>query len=288
MISQPYPTDRNGRAGIRHTNTCDLFGPGPPPKAGFLLRCLTMSYDNQGPYGPQPGQGQPGGYPQQGGSGYGQQPQQGGYGQQPPPQYGQQPPQYGQQPPPGYGQQQPYGQQQGYGQQPGGYPPPTPSGGGMGGGLAPFAPAAIAGVIASVIVAIGSCLAWIGAEGKGDPVKGLEGDGKWTLAAGLIAVVLFGVGVAMRKAQVAAGAGVAGVVALGFAIWNIADKTRLPIQEADLSGARADQAKKLLEHMDLKAEFGLWMVLIGAVVAIGAAVFILMSANRTQSGPYGR
>ncbi|WP_406296097.1 hypothetical protein OG948_11980 [Embleya sp. NBC_00888] len=248
-----------------------------------------MSYDNQGPYGPQPGQGQPGGYPQQGGSGYGQQPQQGGYGQQPPPQYGQQPPQYGQQPPPGYGQQQPYGQQQGYGQQPGGYPPPTPSGGGMGGGgLPPFAPAAIAGVIASVIVAIGSCLAWIGPEGKGDPIKGLEGDGKWTLAAGLIAVVLFGVGVAMRKAQIAAGAGVAGIVALGFAIWNIADKTRLPLQEADLSGAQADRAKKILENLDLTAEFGLWMVLIGAVLAIGAAVFILMSANRTQSGPYGR
>ncbi|WP_329202715.1 hypothetical protein [Streptomyces sp. NBC_01435] len=99
-----------------------------------------MSYNQPGPYGGQPPQGQPGPYggPPQGQPGpYGQQPQgqPGPYGQQPGP-YGQQPPQG--QPGYGYPQQAPQGvppQQQpqpGYGypqaQQPGPYgqQPPTP------------------------------------------------------------------------------------------------------------------------------------------------------------------
>ncbi|MFJ4501338.1 hypothetical protein [Streptomyces sp. NPDC088864] len=97
-----------------------------------------MSYNQPGPYGGQPPQGQPGPYGQQPGP-YGGQPPQGqpGYGypqqapqgvppQQPPqPGYGyppaQQPGPYGQQPPtpPPYGQQ-PYGQQPGF-------PPPAPA-----------------------------------------------------------------------------------------------------------------------------------------------------------------
>ncbi|MFE3201062.1 hypothetical protein [Embleya sp. NPDC059237] len=244
-----------------------------------------MSDYNQGPYGPQPGQGGPGGYPQQGGPGYGQQPQQGGYGQQPPPpQYGQQPPQYGQQPP-AYGQPPTP-----YGQQPGGYPPPAPGGGGMGGGLPSFGPGAIAGAIGAVIVVIGSCLAWIGADGKSDAIKGLDGDGKWTLAAGIVAVLLFVAGIATRKAVAAAGAGIPALVALGFAVWNVADKYRLPMQKDDVPSDKKDRYKQLLEHsgITLKVEAGLWMALAGAVIAIAAAAFVLITSKRNQSGPYGR
>ncbi|MFB8090103.1 hypothetical protein [Streptomyces sp. NPDC055992] len=97
-----------------------------------------MSYNQPGPYGGQPPQGQPGPYGQQPGP-YGGQPPQGqpGYGypqqapqgvppqQQPQPGYGyppaQQPGPYGQQPP-----TPPYGGQQAYGQQPG-FPPPAPA-----------------------------------------------------------------------------------------------------------------------------------------------------------------
>ncbi|TRV72319.1 hypothetical protein FKN01_30375 [Streptomyces sp. 130] len=96
-----------------------------------------MSYNQPGPYGGQPPQGQPGPYGQQPGP-YGGQPPQGqpGYGypqqapqgvppqQQPQPGYGypqaQQPGPYGQQPP-----TPPYGGQPVYGQQPG-FPPPAP------------------------------------------------------------------------------------------------------------------------------------------------------------------
>ncbi|MEW1891450.1 MULTISPECIES: hypothetical protein [unclassified Streptomyces] len=96
-----------------------------------------MSYNQPGPYGGQPPQGQPGPYGQQPGP-YGGQPPQGqpGYGypqqapqgvppqQQPQPGYGypqaQQPGPYGQQPP-----TPPYGGQPAYGQQPG-FPPPAP------------------------------------------------------------------------------------------------------------------------------------------------------------------
>ncbi|MEV5602088.1 hypothetical protein AB0L33_11680 [Streptomyces sp. NPDC052299] len=97
-----------------------------------------MSYNQPGPYGGQPPQGQPGPYGQQPGP-YGGQPPQGqpGYGypqqapqgvppqQQPQPGYGypqaQQPGPYGQQPP-----TPPYGGQPAYGQQPG-FPPPAPA-----------------------------------------------------------------------------------------------------------------------------------------------------------------
>ncbi|MGQ4484897.1 hypothetical protein ACN6LM_005875 [Streptomyces sp. SAS_281] len=98
-----------------------------------------MSYNQPGPYGGQPPQGQPGPYGQQPGP-YGGQPPQGqpgyGYPQQAPqgvppqqqpaqPGYGypqaQQPGPYGQQPP-----TPPYGGQPAYGQQPG-FPPPAPA-----------------------------------------------------------------------------------------------------------------------------------------------------------------
>ncbi|MYS87254.1 Trp biosynthesis-associated membrane protein [Embleya scabrispora] len=240
-----------------------------------------MSYDNQGPYGPQPGQGQPGGYPQQGGP---------GYGQQPPQQYGQQPPQYGQQPPPGYGQQpNPYGPQPGYGQQPGGYPPPTPSGGGMGGGLAPFAPGAIAGAIGALLVVIGSCLVWVKLENRGESetYKGLDGDGVFTLIAGILVVALFAAGVLLRKAPLAAVAGVPALVALGFAIWNVADKTRVIMDKEDVASSRKDQVEKVVEQFG-STGFGLWMVLAGAVIALAAAAFVLLTAKRNQPSPYGR
>ncbi|MGQ7749410.1 hypothetical protein ACUN29_13035 [Streptomyces sp. WC2508] len=114
-----------------------------------------MSYNQPGPYGGQPPQGQPGPYggPPQG--------QPGPYGQQPGP-YGQQPPQG--QPGYGYPQQAPQGvppQQQGYGypqaQQPGPYgqQPPTPPYGGpqQPYGMPPEAPKKKTGLIVGAAVA---------------------------------------------------------------------------------------------------------------------------------------
>jgi len=158
----------------------------------------------------------------------------------------------------------------------------------MGGGLPAFGGAAIAGAIAALLIAIGSCLAWIGAEGEGDPIKGLDGDGKWTLAVGIVALVLFVLGVALRKSVVAGSAVAPAAIALAFAIWNIADKTRLPIDKAGVSSGEEDMYKEAMESIGLQAEFGLWMVLVGAVAAIAAAVFILATANRNQPRPYGR
>ncbi|MGC0414617.1 Trp biosynthesis-associated membrane protein [Embleya sp. AB8] len=254
-----------------------------------------MSYDNQGPYGPQPGQGRPGGYPQQGGPGYGQ-PQPGGYGQQPPPppQYGQQPPQqYGQQPPPVYGQQQPgpYGvpPQPGYGPQPGGYPPPMPGGGGVGGGLPSFGPAAIAGAIAAVLIIVGSCLPWlkIDANGESGTYKGLGGDGVYTLIAGIVVLALFAAGILLRKAPLAAAGAVPAVVAIGLAAWNLAEPSRLPIKKDNIPSRAHELVKKTIDHYG-STGIGLWLLLVGAVVALGAAVFVLVTAKRNTPAPYGR
>ncbi|MFI1579557.1 hypothetical protein [Embleya sp. NPDC020630] len=243
-----------------------------------------MSDYNQGPYGPQPGQGGPGGYPQQGGPGYGQQPQQGGYGQQPPPpQYGQQPPQYGQQPP-AYGQPP-----NPYGQQPGGYPPPAPGGGGMGGGLPSFGPGAIAGAIAAVLIIVGSCLPWlkIDADGRTGTYKGLGGDGVYTLIAGIVVLALFGAAILVRKATIAAAAAVPAVVALGLAAWNLAEPSRLPIKKDNIPSRAHELVKKTIDEYG-STGIGLWLLLVGAVVALGAAVFILVTAKRNTPAPYGR
>ncbi|MEU9461467.1 hypothetical protein ACIQCQ_26355 [Streptomyces sp. NPDC088394] len=158
-----------------------------------------MSYNQPGPYGGQPPQGQPGPYggPPQGQPGpYGQQPQgqPGAYGQQPP--QGQPGP-YGQQPPqgqPGYGypQQAPQGvpPQQGYGypqaQQPGPYgqqPPTPPYGGQPAYGTMPMPPAEpkkktgliIGGVIVALAVIGGGVYFLTGGGG------GLSDDGPHTL-----------------------------------------------------------------------------------------------------------
>ncbi|MGW1187267.1 hypothetical protein [Streptomyces sp. NPDC002559] len=117
-----------------------------------------MSYNQPGPYGGQPPQGQPGPY---GGQPQGQP---GPYGQQPGP-YGQQPPQG--QPGYGYPQQQP---QQGYGyppaQQPGPYgqQPPTPPYGGQPayGGQPPFPPAEPKKKTGLIVAAVVVALAVIG------------------------------------------------------------------------------------------------------------------------------
>ncbi|MFF3393346.1 hypothetical protein ACFYW1_20770 [Streptomyces sp. NPDC002669] len=119
-----------------------------------------MSYNQPGPYGGQPPQGQPGPY---GGQPQGQP---GPYGQQPPaPPYGGQPPQG--QPGYGYPQQQP---QQGYGyppaQQPGPYgqQPPTPPYGGQPayGGQPPFPPAEPKKKTGLIVAAVVVALAVIG------------------------------------------------------------------------------------------------------------------------------
>ncbi|MFF8710959.1 hypothetical protein ACF07T_05870 [Streptomyces sp. NPDC015184] len=118
-----------------------------------------MSYNQPGPYGGQPPQGQPGPY---GGQPQGQP---GPYGQQQPGPYGQQPPQG--QPGYGYPQQQP---QQGYGyppaQQPGPYgqQPPTPPYGGQPayGGQPPFPPAEPKKKTGLIVAAVVVALAVIG------------------------------------------------------------------------------------------------------------------------------
>ncbi|MCX4867128.1 hypothetical protein OIC43_29080 [Streptomyces sp. NBC_00825] len=157
-----------------------------------------MSYNQPGPYGGQPPQGQPGPYggPPQGQPGpYGQQSQgqPGPYGQQPGP-YGQQPPQG--QPGYGYPQQAPQGvppQQQpqpGYGypqaQQPGPYgqqPPTPPYGGQPAYGTMPMPPAEpkkktgliIGGVIVAVAVIAGGVYFLTSGGGSGSVADSTKG-----------------------------------------------------------------------------------------------------------------
>jgi len=159
----------------------------------------------------------------------------------------------------------------------------------MGGGLPAFGPASIAGAVAGVLIAIGSCLTWLKMD-DGDAsksYKGLDGDGVFTLIAGIVVIVLFALAVAMRKAPLAIAAGVPGIIALGLGIWNIAASERLPMKEEDIPGEGKEMVVKSIEEYG-STGIGLYLLLAGAVLAVGVAVFILVTANRNQPRPYGR
>ncbi|NUP33917.1 MAG: hypothetical protein HOU01_19725 [Streptomycetaceae bacterium] len=130
------------------------------------------------------------------------------------------------------------------------------------------------GVLGAVLVLVGSFLPWVklSTEGLSETVKGNDGDGIITLVAAIAAIVLFGVGVAMRKAAVSAAGALPGLVALVFAVLNMVDKERLPTQQAEDKGADSDTIKEVLQGLDLSNSYGIYVVLIGALVTVAGGV----------------
>ncbi|WP_062217090.1 hypothetical protein [Streptomyces sp. NBRC 109706] len=194
-----------------------------------------------------------------------------GYGQpQTPPPGGQQP--YGQQPqqPAPYGQPQqpaPYGQPSPYGQPAGPAPSALPQ------------QIHFAGIAGGVLAALGSVLAWatVDVEGESGSAKGLEGDGLWTLLLGIAVIGLFAAGLATKKVVFTAAAAAPGLIALIIGVLNFADLDRIARadleSEPEAANLTSEEIDFILNAFDFSAGVGLYMVLVGGLLALGVGGF---------------
>lgn len=145
-----------------------------------------------------------------------------------------------------------------------------------------FANVSYAGAGASAVVAICSFLAWaeLGSNGDTKTLKGTDGDGMFTLIAGIVAAALFVGGVFARKAVVSAAAALPALVALVFGVLNLADNERLPAAWAEDEGASSAEAEAFAKSIDVSTQFGLYLVLLGALVAVGAGIAVYLQGRR--------
>ncbi|MEU8139570.1 hypothetical protein [Streptodolium elevatio] len=138
------------------------------------------------------------------------------------------------------------------------------------------------GIAGGVLAAIGSALAWVELSigGESETLKGTEGDdGTFVIVAALLAAALFVGGVVARKAVVSAAAAVPALVALVFGILNVADAERLPTQKLEGEGASSAEISEGLEMFDISTSFGVYVVLVGALVAVVAGVMAFLKGR---------
>lgn len=144
------------------------------------------------------------------------------------------------------------------------------------------ATASYVGIAGAVLAAIGSVLAWVEVSvgGSSEKLKGTDGDdGMFVIVAALLAAALFVAGIATRKAVVSAGGAVPALVVLVFGILNAADTERLPTQNAKDDGVSSDDIAEVLKMVDVSTSFGLYVVLLGGLVAIGAGVMAFLKGR---------
>ncbi|WP_406283826.1 hypothetical protein [Embleya sp. NBC_00896] len=139
------------------------------------------------------------------------------------------------------------------------------------------------GIAASILMLLGSLLPWVEAslEGQSETIKGTEGDGVWTLVAAIVAIVLFAVGVATRKAMISASATVPALLAVALGAWNIADPERLARVSIEDKGIGSEELDAVLKQFDFAAMAGLWVVVVAAVSALVCGV---LAARAKESG----
>ncbi|GCD96819.1 hypothetical protein [Embleya hyalina] len=152
------------------------------------------------------------------------------------------------------------------------------------GGRRPHGKVSYFGIGASLLVLLGSFLPWVEAslEGSVETIKGTDGDGKWTMAAAVVAMVLFIVGVVARKPIISGSAAVPSLVAVVFGAWNIANPERLARVsiEDESGGMSSTELDGLLQQFDFSAMGGLWIVVAGA--ALGVLFGVLAAAKTRQ------
>ncbi|MBL1095367.1 hypothetical protein [Streptomyces coffeae] len=178
-----------------------------------------------------------------------------------------------------------------YSQSPYGQTAPAYPGAPQNDGAAPAAPSkkfAILGAVGSAVALVGSMVNWIvsGESGTDGGVKGMDGDGVITLIIALVAAVLFLVTLARAKAPVYLGGGLLGVAAAIVAAINMADPARLLAQKLEDKGMPAEAAEKAAEQgvdqLDISAGPGIYMVLIGGLLALAMGIVGFMKARKSS------
>ncbi|WP_262699181.1 MULTISPECIES: hypothetical protein [Streptomyces] len=170
--------------------------------------------------------------------------------------------------------------------------PPTHSTGAPNHGAAPAAPSkkiAIFAIVGSVIALVGSMVNWVisDAEGATGGIKGIDGDGIITLIVALVAAILFITAMATKKAALYLVGGVLGLAMAIVAVINMADPERLLIQKLkDEEGVSQQVAEKAAEQAaklyDMTAGPGLYMVLVGALMALALGVLGFMKSRAAR------
>ncbi|MGW7596121.1 hypothetical protein, partial [Streptomyces rubiginosohelvolus] len=125
------------------------------------------------------------------------------------------------------------------------------------------------------------------AEGATGGIKGIDGDGIITLIVALVAAILFIAAMATKKAALYLVGGVLGLAMAIVAVINMADPERLVVQKLkDEEGVSQQVAEKAAEQAaklyDMTAGPGLYMVLVGALMALALGVLGFMKSRATR------
>jgi hypothetical protein len=136
----------------------------------------------------------------------------------------------------------------------------------------PHGKASYFGIAASLLVLCGSFLPWVEGtmDGASETIKATEGDGRWTAGLAVVAIVLFIIGLATRKAMIGASAAVPALIATGLAAWNAFDPQRLAetYLKAEGGGLSSEELDALIEQIDFTAMPGVWVVLVCALASV--------------------
>jgi hypothetical protein len=153
------------------------------------------------------------------------------------------------------------------------------------------APSALIGIVAGIVIAIGAFLPWATgtAFGTSDSASGIDGwEGKVCLIAGVgIAIRSFLAMKQSRTRQIAAAVLIGGVIVTGVAVYTavtVKDKLRDSIvSELVAQGIAPDEATALTAvqgaidagQIEVSIAFGLYVVIVGGIAAIGAGAMAL-------------
>ncbi|WP_129840910.1 hypothetical protein [Streptomyces sp. RFCAC02] len=138
----------------------------------------------------------------------------------------------------------------------------------------------IAAIIGSLVVVLGSVLAWSSSSELDASTRGTEGDGLYTLIASLIAAALLVVALLRKNVLFATVSIVANLVSLVFAVLNVISPDRAVRAEGESEGVSSEQIDAVLDAIDISAGAGIWLALLGSVVGVAAAAVVTLQARR--------
>ncbi|MEV1009437.1 hypothetical protein [Streptomyces sp. NPDC049881] len=142
-----------------------------------------------------------------------------------------------------------------------------------------------AGLAGAALILIGSLLAWStvsapeGVDGSSESSGGTNGDGLWTLIAALVIGALLVAALVRKNATLALASVVPSLIALVVVVLNIFDAERTA--RADLSGEdlSSEDLDMFFELVDVSVGVGVWIALVGSLVAVGAAAYAGVKAR---------
>ncbi|MDT0441904.1 hypothetical protein [Streptomyces johnsoniae] len=145
----------------------------------------------------------------------------------------------------------------------------------------------LAGIGGSALALLGSFLAWtsVDVEGTSDTVSGLDGDGMFTLITSLLALGLLAFGLVKQNLMAAAGSIVPSLVTLVFGVLNFLDPEKLArtyVEDETGGELSGEQLDGFMEGIDFSSSFGVWIVVLGSLVAVAAAGVLATKARAPQ------